>query len=213
MSGFIDLTGRRFGNLVVLNSVPNEIKTDKQGTTYWMCRCDCGKEHLANGVSLRRGHTTSCGCKQGCLKHGLRYTRLYHIWDAMVGRCFRKSHVGYTYYGGRGITLCDEWLGENGFINFYNWAMGNGYQDNLTIDRIDVNGNYEPSNCRWTTMKEQSNNKRNNRYLTFNNKTQSMKKWSEELHITYQTISARLDRLGWSVEKTLSTPIQNKKNT
>lgn len=122
-------------------------------------------------------------------KHGKYYTRIYRIYNDMKKRCYNHSMINYKNYGGRGIKVCDEW--RNDFMNFYNWAMNNGYTDNLTIERIDVDGNYEPNNCKWITYKEQANNRRNNVHLTYAGKTQTMKQWAEELDIKYSTIVTR----------------------
>ena len=126
----------------------------------------------------------------------------------MKQRCYNKNSKSYKNYGGRGIKICDEWLSkENGFLNFYNWAINNGYNSNLSIDRIDNNGNYEPSNCRWVNNLIQSNNRRNNRKLTFNGDTLNISEWAKKYNLTISTINHRLDR-GWSVEKTLTTPLK-----
>lgn len=155
----IDLTGRTFGRLTVLG--PH----GKIGRRFWWeCRCTCGVTKSICGDNLKSGRTNSCGClrKEGNQwSHGRSHTSLYNSLRAMKERCRLKSHPGYKNYGGRGITVCEEWCQpKSGAVNFINWALANGYSEGLTIDRIDVNGNYEPSNCRWVTMKEQSQNKR-----------------------------------------------------
>ena len=135
-------------------------------------------------------------------KHRMSDTRLYRTWDSMKSRCYRKSTAPYKNYGGRGITVCDEW--RLSFIAFRDWAMSHGYADNLSLDRIDYNGNYEPSNCRWVTIKEQENNRRNNTLLEFGGVVRTQSEWSEVLEIPTHVIHNRLLR-GWSIEKALTT--------
>lgn len=141
--------------------------------------------------------------------HGLSNTRLHRIWHSMYCRCNYKSTNGYKNYGGRGIKVCDEWIGIEGFLRFYNWAMENGYKDDLTLDRIDVDGNYEPSNCRWATAKEQSNSKRNNCYIVFNNERKTAKQWCDIYKISQTTFNDRLKR-GWTIEQALTISTNGK---
>lgn len=141
-------------------------------------------------------------CKGGdnITKHGKCNTRLYRIYKCMKTRCYNKNRNDYKYYGGRGIVICDEWL--NDFMAFYYWSINNGYDDTLTIDRIDVDGNYEPSNCRWATQKQQCNNYSRNILITYNGKTQNMRQWADELCIKQHTIACR-HRKGWSDKECL----------
>lgn len=135
--------------------------------------------------------------------HGLRYTRIYRIWCNMKRRCYNKNDKSYKAYGGRGITVCDEWKFD--FLSFYNWAIESGYNDKLTIDRINVNGNYEPCNCRWLDSKSQCNNKSNNHFITFNGETHTMKQWAEKMGISYQTLAQRINKYKWSIERAITT--------
>lgn len=208
----IDLTGQRFGRLTVVSYAFTR-KTD----VMWNCVCDCGKHTIVSRSDLKKGKSKSCGCyrierskeankgaKHG-LTHGLSNTRIYHIWRGIKDRCFNEKKDRYKNYGGRGITICDEW--RNDFQAFYNWAMLHGYSENLTIDRIDVNGNYEPSNCRWITKGEQANNTRNNHLITYCGETKTIAQWAKKIGIKYSTLSARINSYGWSIEKALTEKI------
>lgn len=157
MIRYIDLSGRKFGRWTVLYYD----RTASNGDAYWVCKCTCGAVKSVSGYNLRSNRSTSCGClvkelmrinKPG-IKHGLTRSnpRLYSIWQGMLNRCRRKKDVCYKAYGGRGISVCKEW---HQFPSFYKWAMANGYTDELTIDRINVDGDYEPANCQWITMEE-----------------------------------------------------------
>ena len=155
MGNCIDLTGQKIGKLTVIKRASNY----KDGSARWLCKCDCGNEKIIAGYNLRRGHTNSCGCntkieaskkkgiKNSNFKHGKSKTRLHGIWRGMQDRCYNPNNADYEHYGGRGIVVCKEWLED--FINFYNWAIVNGYKKELSVDRINNNGNYEPNNCRW----------------------------------------------------------------
>ena len=166
MSRVVDLKGQRFGRLTVIGRAPRKGNTEQ---ACWECLCDCGNTITTLGYCLRSGGTTSCGCyhKEVSGKvfrtHGLRNTKLYNVWCSMKERCHTPSNTSYKNYGARGIKVCDEWLK---FEPFYEWAISNGYSEGLSIDRIDVNGNYCPENCRWSTKEVQANNTRANHYVT-----------------------------------------------
>lgn len=208
----IDLTGKKFGKLTVI-----EFEFVKNKRRYWKCKCDCGNIKIVQLPHLTSGHTQSCGClhkekvKQLLTKHGKYYSRLYSIWINIKDRCYNHKSLAYKHYGGRGINVCNEWLNkEEGFINFYNWAMENGYQDNLTIERINVNSDYNPFNCKWITKSEQQQNKRNNVFITYKNKTLNIAQWSKELKIPYYNLQRRLKQ-GMSFENAIKN-IDYRKN-
>ena len=138
-------------------------------------------------------------------------TRLQEIYYSMKKRCYNKNQVHYKSYGGRGITVCDEWRDNS--KSFYNWALSHGYSDKLTLDRIDVNKGYSPENCRWATWEEQRNNKRNNRVISFNGKSLTLKQWSLELDIPYYVLEHRLNAHHWTVEKAFTTKVMRTRNT
>ena len=204
MGSFIDLTGKRFGRLTVIKRTESTNHNIK-----WLCKCDCGNEKSVFGIDLTQGKTASCGCIrkemviQKNTKHGYAHTRLHNEWTGIKQRCFNVKNQAYKNYGGRGITMCDEW--KDNFFVFYEWAMNNGYQDDLTIDRIDNNGNYEPSNCRWTDRITQANNTRVNRRIEYKGETRTLKEWARIKNIGYGKLQARFIR-GWTTEKALETP-------
>lgn len=207
MSRLKNLVGQPFGNWIVLKRVSNS----KWNESMWLCQCQCqsGTLKVVRGIDLVHGKSKSCGCLQkeraseANKTHGQTKTRLYRIYAGMKSRCYNPNEPAYKNYGGRGITICPEW---QMFEPFKKWAMLHGYDDNLSIDRIDNNKGYSPENCRWTDRKTQNNNQRSNRLISYKGKTQTMKQWSEEYDINYHTFISRIDELGWSIEKALNTP-------
>lgn len=209
-----DLTGMTFGRWKVL------YKANKRDSNhiYWHCVCSC-KNHTEKDVradELKNGNSSSCGCihsevmknldyskfRDKLITHGKTGTRLYTIWCKVKQRCYNKSHTAYKNYGGRGISMCDEWLQENtGFMNFYNWAVSSGYSYNLTLDRIDNNKNYCPSNCRWATAKEQANNKRTNHYIFVDGIKYTVSELAEMCDIKYDNFHKLLKRRNFDINK------------
>lgn len=183
-----------------------------KGHQMWLCECDC-EEHtkcIVRAAELLSGHKVSCGCVYRLgnnTKHGMHKSRLYNIYHKMISRCYTVENKDYKRYGGKGITVCEEWW--ESFENFQIWAMNNGYSEKLTIDRIDNLKGYTPDNCRWATHKTQQNNRTNNHRLTYDGKTHTLSEWEDITGINQDALYARL-KLGWGVEKTLTTPIQRR---
>lgn len=197
MAKFIDLTGQKFNKLTVVSRAESRRQPSGKLVTYWKCKCDCGNITEVKACDLKDGHTISCGCSH--IKHGYaNKERLYDIWKNMKRRCYDPKNKRYEQYGGKGIIVCKEWL--DNYMNFRNWAMSNGYNDNLTIDRINVNGNYEPNNCRWATMSEQQNNVTRNRILKYKGEEKTMSEWAKKYNIPYSKFNKRI-QMGWNIEK------------
>lgn len=197
MPAMYDLTGKRFGRLTVICRVGSKHKE-----VLWRCICDCGKKTDVTSSNLRYGHTKSCGCLRSDVpsaiskKHGLYGTHIYRTYYNMKNRCYNPNYYLFKSYGGKGITVCDEWLGENGLSEFYKWSMNNGYDESLSIDRIDNSKGYSPENCRWATMKEQQNNRTNNHLITINGVCRTLKQWSEKTGIPYNRLMSISIRKG-----------------
>ena len=207
-----DLSGVRFGKLTVISFYGYKYN----GTTpCWTCKCDCGKETVQQGSKLKSGVVKSCGChkneilKNRMIKHGLYETPEYHIWEGMKQRCYNNNNKAYKDYGGRGISICDEW--KDNPKAFCDWAKKNGYKKGLEIDRINNNAGYSPDNCRFVSRKIQSLNKRSNVFITYNGITDNICSWAKKLGVNYQLLKYRLDH-GWSVEKAFNTKPLNRKN-
>lgn len=205
MASKLDLTGSRFGRLTVLCKDCN----DTQGRM-WLCQCDCGNKKSIRVDHLKTGATTSCGCynREVASKrnrtHGMTKSPEYAAWEHMKARCENPSDSRFHCYGARGIKVCERWRGENGFQNFIadmGLKPGRGY----SIDRINNDGDYEPSNCKWSTDNEQANNKSNNIYISYQGETKTLKEWSRELGLDYKNLWERMKYYGWSFEKTIKT--------
>lgn len=207
MPPYKDYSGQRFGRLVVLSRAENLGRK-----VSFLCLCDCGNEKVISSNAFKCGTTISCGCWQvqtmreqpRRLQHGQSIgngSPEYQTWSRIKSRCYDPNEIGYHRYGGRGITVCDRWL--ESFENFLS-DMGERPSQNHSIDREDNDGNYEPSNCKWSTKKEQANNRRSNRILSYKGQDKTTSQWADEIGIGQSTIHARLKR-GWSIKKTLST--------
>lgn len=197
-----DMIGKRFGKLTVILRLKN------LGTqTVYFCKCDCGNTRVVRAWCLRAGQVSDCGCVSKKIKaqhtkelkttHGHSRTKLYSVWSSMKGRCFCKTDKHYNNYGGRGITVCDEW--KNSFETFEKWASSSGYKEGLTIERINVNGNYEPSNCTWITRHEQCFNKTNSRKIYLQNIGKTAGEWSEIFHLKECNIYAYAKTHNWQL--------------
>lgn len=211
-----DLTGIQFGHLIVTERAPSHVTPNGSIKTMWKCRCtNCGNEDaIVSSEHLLSGDTKSCGClrsensKQMLTTHNGSNDRLYGVWCAMKRRCYDKNNIRYNHYGGRGICVCDDW--NNSYEVFREWALENGYDANAkrgecTIERVDVNGNYCPENCKWATMKVQANNTRFNRFITINGDTKTVSQWADTMNVSTRLIYTRLYK-GWSDYDAVMTP-------
>lgn len=211
----LELKGKKYGRLTVIKECETKIRKKYDKNIYWICKCTCGKETIVPATKLVSGHTKSCGCYQRekaalCNStHKETKTRLYIIWQGIKRRCTNLNSNNYKNYGLKGISICEEW--KENYLAFKHWAKKNGYSDSLTIDRIDSKGNYEPRNCRWVSQKVQQNNRSNNRYIIYNGQCHTLSEWSDITGISKSVIDSRLNKLHWSEEKTLSTPLRRKK--
>ena len=208
MSRMVDLVGQKFDRLTVLKRVGS-----RYSHHIWQCKCDCGELKEISGISLKKGLSRSCGClaREGNNKsHGLAKTRQYKIWANMLKRCNNPKGNRYYIYGGKGIKVCDNWLK---FESFWN-DMKKGYSDNLSIDRINNNGNYEKNNCRWATKYEQMNNRSNSVFVTYNNETKTLSQWARKIGMNYDLLRLRIFTYKWPIEEafTISPDVWHKGN-
>lgn len=211
MRNMKDLSGMRFGKLTAIEPIGK----DAHGGYVWRCVCDCGNEHIVRSGKLICGNVTSCGCvrRKRCgdrfRTHGCGRTKLYKVWKSMRDRCLNPKNRAYISYGGRGITVCSEW--NNSYESFRDWALSNGYSGGLSIDRVNNDKGYYPENCRWATSAQQANNKRNNKEIEYNGETHTISEWERILGFKKSSLNARL-RMGWSVERALTTPLRERKD-
>lgn len=208
----IPMEGKRYNRLVVIG-VSEE--RGSQNIRKWLCRCDCGNLVSVSRQALITGNNKSCGClgreyqekRKVCFETDDK--RLYHIWKNMISRCCNSDNPSYKIYGGRGITVCEEW--KTSFDNFKTWAKSNGYDGKLTLDRINTNGNYESNNCRWADYITQMNNRRSNIRITINGETHTLAEWGRIKGISEKTIWARLFEAGWSEYDAIMKPLRGRK--
>ena len=203
--------GDKYGRLTVVSEPFSVSSPCGQKKRKVRCKCECGTEKDYFLDLIRRGHTVSCGCfnlemaTQRRRTHGTSYDGIYHVYYTMLSRCTNPKNKAYNRYGGKGITVCEEWA--NSYMSFYNWAMSNGWKQGLTIDRIDNNKGYCPSNCRWTTMKVQSNNRINSKYHTIGGESKTLSQWCDIYGKKYDTVKARLS-IGWTLKDALEKPVK-----
>lgn len=200
--------GDKFGKFTVVSN-EGQIKKESSNHYYYKVRCECGAEEIVRGSLLKNNKKIMCRLcyakNSKTYKHGKTNTRLFNIWQSMRDRCNCETSQAYKWYGGRGIKICNEW--NNDFMTFYNWSINNGYSNDLSIDRIDVNGNYEPSNCRWADKITQANNRRKNRLITYNGETHTLAEWGRITGLNDYNLDNRINKYGWSIEKALTTPL------
>lgn len=193
-----NLIGNIYGRLTVV-----KYSHKKGAKSYWLCKCSCGNKVTIRSDCLKDGNSKSCGCLNvdAHVKHGecVTKTKLYHVYYGILTRCYKTNNKAYSHYGGRGISVCKEWLDD--YENFKKWSLDNGYKEGLSIDRIDVNGDYEPQNCRWVTQKVQSNNTRRNVNITYNGETHNLTQWSKILGINRNTLNFRIKN-NWELSRT-----------
>lgn len=203
-----DIAGQRYGKLTVIQRAENHITSGGYPVTMWMVRCDCGNVKVVRGSDLKAGRIHSCGCmiKEDPVarKHGGSGTKLYKIYHGMRSRCYNPKNKDYQHYGAKGVIIAPAW---STFQEFQKWAVENGYRDGLSIDRIDVDGNYSPDNCRWVEMREQHDNTTRTIRLTCNGVTKTIGEWASEIGISARTLRRR-KMLGWEDEKIITTELK-----
>ena len=205
-----DLTGQTFGRLSVIGRAEDYVYPSGKRRPKWLCKCECGKIITVIAVNLKRGTTQSCGCLRKEILSERQKTHsgyankepLYQVWLNMKKRCNNPNDQHYKYYGGRGVSIIPEW--SNNYSVFRDWALSHGYKKGLSLDRVNVDGNYEPDNCRWATMKTQQNNRRSCKYIEHNGEVHTIKEWSKILEIKYSTLYSRITKYNMPFEVAIS---------
>ena len=206
-----NLIGQRFERLLVKEKKGK----NKHNKVVWICICDCGNKVETTTGSLHTGNTQSCGClgkekrNQNNLRNKLSNPKIGHVRSGMIQRCYNPKNKRYKNYGGRGIAVCKEWLESP--RAFHDWAVASGYKEGLSIERINNNGDYEPSNCRWIPMREQVNNQTLTRYIPYNGEVKTLTQWAKQYRLNISTLKDRLDKLGWTMEKSLTVAAKEQK--
>jgi hypothetical protein len=203
-SNFQDLTGKTFGSLLVVERSTNT----KHGSARWLCECHCGVRSIVQANNLKSGNTTRCIQCQARARntHGMSRTKIYQCWQDMWARCRNPNDTSYENYGGRGIKVCERWETFENFLA----DMGSTYTNGLELDRVDNDVDYKPENCRWVTHSQNNRNKRNNYLVTYEGETCTMAEWSDRLGIKRNTLEARIGRLGWSIDRAFTKPVQKR---
>lgn len=217
----VDLSGKRFGRLTVIEKAKSKTSPSGAKRAMWKCKCDCGNETVVWSYSLIKGRTQSCGClhlesfadvtRKYKVTHGGSKERLYRVWRDILSRCNNPNDIEFHNYGGRGITICSQW---EDYAVFREWAINSGYDSDAeygekTIDRIDVNKNYSPDNCRWVDIQAQNNNQRRNRRITYNGETMTMAQWAKRIGISSSGLMHRLNN-GWPLDEALTRKSQKR---
>lgn len=216
----ISLSGNKYGRLTAIERAEDHISCSGRKYIMYRCVCDCGNETVVRANHLKDGTTLSCGCLfseihstlcknlgKETFTHKMTNSRIYKIWSNLINRCTNPNNPAYKNYGGRGIRVCDEWI--HSFESFYSWAFSAGYNNNLTIDRINNDDGYAPENCRWVDRVEQSNNKRNNKYIEYDGLVLTIAEWARRCGIPYKTLHRRINSLHWDIPRALTEPVNN----
>ena len=203
----VDMLGKKFNKLTEIDKAENIIEKNGHKSSAWKCLCECGQEVIVRGNSLRTNKTKSCGClnrtkPSNNITHHLSNSKIYTKYKGMKQRCLNKNSKSYKYYGGKGFSICDEWLGKDGFMNFYNWAMANGYSDELSLEREDVAKNYGPDNCKWIPQKFQAHNKTNSYVVD----GIYVAKEARKIGVVNPHIARERCKLGWDVKSAITVP-------